>query len=1124
MPPLERSCHAFLGLGVFAVSIVLHAKELDGVRAAATNACPSVEEARAKMIVPAGYEVRAFAAEPDVVNPVAMDFDARGRLWVAELYEYPSGSKTPSPFAAKVSDQAYRPVPAATAGLPRDRIVILEDTDNDGRADKRTVFLEGLNLASGLCVADGGVYVGQSPHLLHFRDTDGDDHADQWKVVLTGFGRQDTHELLNSFQIGPDGALFFTQGVFTTSQVRRPQDPETAAHKMDTGLGRVVIDRSQLAAEGPFGTFELFADGLSNCWGFDYDAAGNYFAEACVIDHLFHVAPGGVYQRQAGAPGNPHAYDLLPSIVDYKHFRAAYAGLTVYQGGVYPADTDGHIFLGNIHANAIHEERVEPRGASFKAFPVRDFLTANDGWFRPVQIRTGPDGFLWVMDWCDKYPCYQNAQANPEGVDRQRGRIWRVCHTGTEVGKKLAGQSRATKDLDLAKASSETLLNSLADNNNWTRRTARRLLVERMASEPGKLVEALQAKVLESKNTSERHESLWVLAGARTGPKWSDYFGYRVVTHEDPVIRGWAFRTKEEFADETFELWTNFKYENDPWVLSQQLYALTSWFKIGMERILEEYDKVGRIDRKHEKPAKPSDWLWQERYDNYIDPIVQGWIGRSFVESHSDGRDTLLNFQAWLLIEPSCGRGGAWHDATRGYFGQGNLPRIIARKAARRSVEFDAMNVAGFYWNAYYCILSEENFTATLEGFLEGPTPQRGSEEAKKLRDAYFNFGLRVEQQGEYGPFKNEKDRARARDLYAKLETKWFGVTNLKQIAVLKDPKAPLSEKISSLRNMAENDSLLLEEHIAYVLAHQAGEDWDFECVRALRFIKPEKAFEGLVQLWHKTTPPVRNAIGDAFASKESLAELLIIALNPDLYGTGFGQLAPIKLSELSPTLRRKLLTAVDPKIRTTDPKRMEASIFAQSNHGGVKEDFYAAAQKLLGTFNDTAEELRKLITTKRSAMLAGTPDLAKGKQTFEAMCSVCHEFQGVGKKVGPDLNGSGRANLDNLLHNVIAPNEVIGAGYENWRLTTKDGRTATGRLVEKTDRHVRLLGPGGIEETVAAEQVEKLENSGESLMPVGFGQLPDDTLRDLVWYLLAPPAEGALTPEKKAKLAESND
>src|SRR5437667_541765 len=160
-------------------------KQLTGAYAPTPTPALSPEEAQKKFMVPDGFEVRLFAAEPDVVNPVAMTWDERGRLWVLELYEYPLGA----PVGTK----------------PRDRIKILEDTDNDGRADKVTVFADGLNLATGLALGNGGVYVGQAPDLLFLRDTDGDDKADSREIVKTGFGLEDRHELLNGFTWGPDG-------------------------------------------------------------------------------------------------------------------------------------------------------------------------------------------------------------------------------------------------------------------------------------------------------------------------------------------------------------------------------------------------------------------------------------------------------------------------------------------------------------------------------------------------------------------------------------------------------------------------------------------------------------------------------------------------------------------------------------------------------------------------------------------------------------------------------------------------------------------------------------------------------------------------------------------------------
>src|SRR6185436_15862169 len=175
-------------------------KQLTGVYAPTATPALAPAEAEKKFVVPDGFEVRLFAAEPDVVNPVAMTWDERGRLWVLELYEYPLGA------------------PAGKKG--RDRIKILEDTDNDGRTDKVKIFADGFNLATGLAIGNGGVSVAQAPDLLFLRDTNHDDHADTREVLLTGFGLDDRHELLNGFTWGPDGWLYMTHGVFTRSKVK----------------------------------------------------------------------------------------------------------------------------------------------------------------------------------------------------------------------------------------------------------------------------------------------------------------------------------------------------------------------------------------------------------------------------------------------------------------------------------------------------------------------------------------------------------------------------------------------------------------------------------------------------------------------------------------------------------------------------------------------------------------------------------------------------------------------------------------------------------------------------------------------------------------------------------------
>src|SRR5713101_4272863 len=318
--------------------------QLSGQHAPATTPALSPEDAQKKFTLPEGFEIRLFASEPEVVNPVAMTWDERGRLWVLELYEFPLGAKP--------------------GEKPRDRIKILEDTDGDGRADKVTVFADGLNLATGILLGNGGVYVGQAPEFLFLQDTNHDDVADTRTVLLNGFGLDDRHELLNGFAWSPDGWLYMTHGVFTHSRVKIP---EASAPGVEV---TAAVARYHPRTK----KFEVFADGTSNPWGVDFDRYGNAFVSACVIDHFFHMAPGGIYARQGGSPANPYAYQLLPSIVDHKHFRAAFAGVDIYQGSQYPTQWLGTVFMGNIHQSAINHDTLTPSGSSFRAIQDKDFL------------------------------------------------------------------------------------------------------------------------------------------------------------------------------------------------------------------------------------------------------------------------------------------------------------------------------------------------------------------------------------------------------------------------------------------------------------------------------------------------------------------------------------------------------------------------------------------------------------------------------------------------------------------------------------------------------------------------------------------------------------------------------
>jgi len=1023
------------------------AVELEGTRAAATSACPSPEEAQKLMAVPDGYEVRCFAHEPMIINPVAMSWDNRGRLWVVEAYEYPEGTKLANPpFSGEAKDDQYHPMPKLDARHPMDRVVILEDTDNDGVADKRTVFVEGLNLASAILCGDDGVYVGQQPHLLHFRDNDHDDKPDEWRVVLTGFGREDTHELVNSFCWGPDGWLYMTHGVFTNSKVRRPGEPKDKGFKFDAGIGRARPAASGKAAPWEF---EVFADGTSNPWGCDYDEKGNFFVSACVIDHFFHMAPGGIYVRQGGAPENPYSYELLPSIVHHKHFRAAYAGVQIYQGGVYPKDTWGHAFIGNIHDNAIHEEVLTPVGSTFKCEPRRDFLRANNGWFRPVSTKTGPDGNLWIMDWCDKYPCYQNAKANPEGVDREKGRIWRVVRT-----KGNEDASRPTKEMDLAKLDAPALVKLLGDSNNWMRRMARRELVER--PKLGEAASKLANDTVKESTGQFSREAFWTLMSRNEIPDApADSQGGRILPlahHPDAVIRDWLARW---IADQ-------FRFYDGP-TLAEMAKNSDSLTRYDIAYATRYMFNFSTADRTRRAWTPPEAWL---------PPVLS-----EIMHAEAKSADQTMAFAVWMAIEPYLSNAKFWTEwlAKLGPECQ-PLSQVITYKMMRRLCDTrDAKNLDLALAFLTKIKANDILLAHALEGLEKGQ--ENGViKPTKDFSSLFTEFA--------------KNDNAEVRKHAQNLGVLWGDPKAMQAfVATMLDTKADESKRITALQSLRRVKNEAAKQGFAKVWAASSGAQLRLEVLRAAPDLGDAEAGRLILALWPELTPAQRVPATEALLSRPAWAGELLDAV----------EAKRIDKSALPMTVARS---------------------FAKGQDAMLKK----RAEQVLGVWHESNADTKALIAAKRKACLEGTPDIAAGKVLFQTACIVCHSFHGGGQKVGPDLIGSGRSNLDAILSNVIDPNQIIGNGYENFIVTTKDNRTLSGRVTEDTPTHVKLLAIGGAEQTVPRDQIVKLENTHQSLMPVGFGALPDDQFRNLVWYVLAPPEEGPLTPEKKKLLSTSID
>ena len=461
----------------------------DKGRPVATAPSLTPEETAKAFKLPPGFKVQVVTGEPDIVQPIAYAQDDRGRLWVVTNTNYP-----------------------VCPGEKKDSIIIFEDTDGDGRADKRTVFYDKLTFASGIAIGHGGVWVGAPPNLLFFPVKNGEDKfMGEPEVVLDGWGNEDTHETLNDFTWGPDGWLYGTHGVFTFSNVGKPGAPKSERIPINAAVWRYHPTKK---------IFERWAEGASNQWGIDWNDHGEAFFAACVIPHMWHAFQGARYQRQGGQHADANTYDDIKTIAWGRYEKAGYCGMMVYLGDLFPKEWRDTLFFHDIHMNKQRNERVVRSGSGFKSERNGDFMDSGDKWFRGLSPQYGPDGSMFVNDWYDKVPCHQQR----EFTDRTNGRIYKVTMDSVKP-----------VSVDLAKASEAELVQYQLHANDWYVRHARRILQERGLTKDG--TTALEKILFENPDDTRQLRALWAL---HCGGTLSDATARRALKSESEWVRGWA--------------------------------------------------------------------------------------------------------------------------------------------------------------------------------------------------------------------------------------------------------------------------------------------------------------------------------------------------------------------------------------------------------------------------------------------------------------------------------------------------------------------------------------------------------------------------------------------------------
>ncbi len=396
------------------------------------------EEVARTMELPKGFKCVVFAAEPDVQQPIAMSWDTKGRLWVAENYTY---AENPLRWDTKL----------------KDRIIVLEDKDGDGKHDGRKVFWEGGSYLTSVETGYGGVWVLHNGTLSFIADKNGDDIPDgEPEVLLDGFNVKTIgHNIVNGLRWGPDGWLYGRHGITDTSSVGAPGTPADKRIKMNCAIWRYHPTLKIL---------ETVAHGGTNSWGHDWNANGDLFMINTVIGHLWHVIPGGYYRRMFGTHLNSHVYEVIEQTADHFHWDTgseswsdirkgisnktlelggghAHVGMLIYQGGLWPKEYEGAVLTCNLHGNRINMDKLERQGCGYVGKHAPDFMQAKDKWFRGIDLLTCPDGNVIVSDWSDSGECHDN-----DGVHRTSGRIYKIVYGESKKGKR-------------------------SDSNNWWART-----------------------------------------------------------------------------------------------------------------------------------------------------------------------------------------------------------------------------------------------------------------------------------------------------------------------------------------------------------------------------------------------------------------------------------------------------------------------------------------------------------------------------------------------------------------------------------------------------------------------------------------------------------------------------
>jgi putative membrane-bound dehydrogenase-like protein len=1019
----------------------------------------SPQDACDKATLPPGFKIYPFVGEPDLVQPIAFALDDRGRVWVAEGLTYPrrKGDPTKLPYGADPS----KPTPERLKDIfgGKDRILVFEDTNGDHKFDRKTVFLENLNLVSGLQVGFGGVWIGAAPYLMFVPVQDGDNPkpAGDPQILLDGWNfTADTHEVLNTFTWGPDGWLYGTHGVFCPSFVGKPGATDKQRQWMDAGVWRYHPTRH---------VFEVFTEGGSNPWGIDFDDRGQCFAEMCVIPHFWNMIQGARIERQGGEhfavgplelarfakgrskPVNPYIFDDIKQHGDHVHWAGnagphaanarsdsmggghAHAGVMCYLGESWPAEYRDKLFIGNIHGQRLNMDIPVREGSGYVGKHGKDFVNFNDTWSQTLNQTYDQDGSVYVIDWYDANQCHHNRE---DGHDRSNGRIYKIVY-----------KDQKTTPVDLAKLSDGELIDLVTSKNEFKSRHARRILQERVHERAAN--EDAGDAAPELADLIKHHKAARKIEGVNKLAEIID-------TSKDTSARLralWALHVMNAMRLEDIARWSK---SDDEWVRAWmlQLYYERADLLFGgnvgelAERSIESLKQDAETD------PSPVVRRFIASAAQRIPLDRRGDITTALVKHSEDAGDHNLPLMYWFAAEPLVGE----HPKESLEIALDvKLPKLlnfttrriamIATAEARALITEKIAEVS----DAARQLDMLQGLSAALKGQRSVPMPAGWEAVETKLA---------------------RSDNAEVRTLAETISLTFGSKNALASLRkTLVDKQAPLAARRAALDSLMSTKDAELPSTLQGLL--QDG-NLRSASLRALGAFNDPKTPDAILGVYNTLDPAQKRDALSTLSSRAAYAKPLLAAISANR----------IPKQDMTAEVVRQLRSVKDTNVQQQ-------------------------VAKIYGTAREVSADKKAEIDKYRRIYGAGGSqpgNASPGRVVFNKVCAQCHTLFDVGGKVGPDITGANRGDVNYLLENILDPNAVIPNEYRATEIETKDGRSLTGIIKRQDDQSIVLQTANELV-TLPRNEIESQRLSQLSMMPEGLlATLKDQEVRDLIYYL----------------------